>query len=254
MRFSMAMVLAVAVAGCGNKDNGSGDMAMPPDMTVMNTGDMAMNATCSVTAQDCGAAMKCIPTVSGQMLVGKCGMDGTVAEGGDCMPGQSQTQLLDNCKAGSICDNTGTGNDNTFKCRKICSADSGCSGTDKCIAFDAFGWCLPTCTPFGTNTCGTGADCGTWWPDISSTMSTSNGFFTCKQTGAGTLFADCMGDSDCAAGLWCDTLQGGSNTCLELCDTSGAHNCTQPPADAGITTLMCNSFADQTGGKGYCSQ
>jgi hypothetical protein len=253
MRLSIAMVLAVAVAGCGNKDTG-GDMAVPPDMTMMATGDMTMNSTCSITAQDCGSGMKCIPTVSGMNLVGKCGADGTVAEGGDCVAGMSQTQLTDNCVAGTICDNTGTGNDMTFKCRKICSADSGCAGTDRCLAFDVFGWCLPTCTPTftGTDSCAVGSDCGTWWPDISSTMTTNNGFFTCKQTGAGTVFSDCMGDSDCGAHLWCDTLQGGTNTCLELCDST--HMCSTPPADAGITPLMCNAFADQSGGKGYCSQ
>ena len=44
---------------------------------------------------------------------------------------------------------------------------------------------------------------------------------------------------------------GGTMTCMALCD--GTHACTQPPADAGITTLSCTAFSDQSG-KGYCYQ
>jgi len=246
------LALAVMAAGCGNKNAATDDMGTADDLSAAP--DLLPPASCSITAQDCGAAFKCAPTQSGMTVVGKCVADGTVDEGQSCMPQMSMTMILDNCKAGLICDNIGTGSNTKFACRKICTADSMCTTAgQKCASVGfQFGWCVPTCAPFMSGGCPTGSDCGTFYDDVSTTMTMENGFFVCKQTGTAGVYGSCMGDSDCAAGLFCDNFSANpTNVCFQLCD--GTHTCSPPPADGGINAVACTALANQAG-KGYCAQ
>jgi hypothetical protein len=274
MQSRLALVLTAAVVGCGGGGGGSKDMAV-----VTNNKDMTMApVNCDVVKQDCGAGKRCVAAFDGQGgASGSCIADGTVAAGGTCMFGSDPTTLFDdNCKAGYTCDDTiGTG---TAVCRKYCGADSDCAMGEKCGDLTSFyglanppgfGWCLPSCTPFSTaaGNCASGFDCGESYYIVEQTDPTNptSGFFFCKKTGNGVVYASCddgMGspsDALCGAGLWCFDINAGNGNadfrCLQNCDTpTGTHACDQPPADAGNggITLACVNYDNTTNGAGFC--
>jgi hypothetical protein len=266
MRFTLSFLLVLSV-GCGgsnkggtggNGSGGGGGSSSGADMSVGGAGggggsssdggagpDMKMPA-CSVPNQTgCPTGDKCVPGKGG----GTCVANGSVAEGQSCTVDMTTNQ--DNCLAGFICDDTVGG---TPLCRKVCTADSTCTTTGQsCAGFTSkYGVCLPTCTPGGTD-CATGTDCSTAVDDISTTQTTENGFFVCKLTGTGAEFTACQQDTDCAAGLECDsTGQQGIYWCLPNCNTATACP-TAPGTDMGAVTLACNAFANQANGAGYCA-
>jgi hypothetical protein len=252
-------VLLLSVVGCGGNSGTATDMAMPTDQgaTVdLNTSGDLKGGTCSVTAQTgCPTGMRCVPTVQGMSLVGGCAPEGTKAAGDPCTQDtSSMTQYLDDCKAGLLCDNNGPGS--TYACRALCKDDTACGTAGRCAGYfgASFGLCLPTCTPSLTSTkgsCATGDSCAELWPAQGNTMTVQKGFFVCKKDGAGTLFSDCMADSDCGAGFDCDLFGGPSQWCAPICD--GTHMCPTPPADdAGAITEMCKTYSD-TNGIGFCA-
>ncbi|HWE30635.1 MAG TPA: hypothetical protein VHB97_21660 [Polyangia bacterium] len=230
--------------GSGGTGGSGGAGAAGSDMS-------AATATgCDVAAQTgCGTGQKCIPSFSGNQLVGVCVVDGTVAEGQPCIPSTANNNdVNDNCVAGTICDNDGPGSTNV--CRKVCTADSGCgAATQKCglVYTRKWGLCLPSCTEFSAE-CGTGNDCSVPFDDIASTQQAPVGFFVCKKTGTGALYGTCNQDSDCSAGLACDY---GNNWCAQACDNT--HACTQPPAtDGGTNSVSCQAYPNLSNGGGFC--
>ncbi len=250
MRSTLLLVVAAASFGCSsNNNNGSMDMGVKKgDMAMHGPADLAAPAGCSVTNQDCGAGMKCVPTVQGSgqnaMIVGGCIADGTAAAGATCTPDtNNMTMFTDDYKAGLFCDNDNAGS--TFSCKKFCASDAACGTGERCANFNiGVGVCLTTCTPFTTGACATGSDCGGNWDDIDATQTKETGFFTCKMTGAGAAFASCTVDSDCGANTYCDSFQ---QACTAICNATNA--CPVAPADGG--TASCNPFSDENGA-GYC--
>jgi hypothetical protein len=221
-------------------------------MSVTQGGDMAMApSSCNTVTQNCGTGQKCIPKLNPATMAvsGTCVADGTITEGMTCVADMSNANLvMDNCKAGLTCDNDGPGN--AWKCRKFCAADSGCTGGQKCadvLGAGTWGWCLPPCTPFGTD-CPNGDSCAVGMLDVTNPDG-NTGFFVCKTPGAGTAFgASCAADLDCGPNLVCDTT---NNWCTPICDTT--HACTmKAPTDAsGIQT--CMPFTGLAGGGGVCN-
>jgi hypothetical protein len=265
MRFTLSLFLVLSVGCGGSNNNGTGGNGSAggsgssgSDMSAGGSAggggsssdggagpDMRMPA-CSVPNQTgCPTGDKCVPGKGG----GSCVANGTVGEGAACTV--DQTTYQDNCLSGFICDDTVASNP---VCRKICTADATCTTAGQaCAAYSSkYGVCLPSCTPGGTD-CATGTDCSTAVDDISSTQTTENGFFVCKTTGTGAEFTACQGDTDCAAGLECDsTGQQGIYWCVPNCNTATA--CPAAPGtDMGAVTLTCQVFANQADGSGYCA-
>jgi hypothetical protein len=216
-----------------------------------------MSGSCTFPQQTCGAGKKCVPMFDGSNWGGACTSDGTAGAGQACTIQQSPDTLLDNCRAGLVCDNFYGNFGNA--CRKVCTSDGECASGERCgdflFAGAGFGWCAPTCTPFSTaaGNCPTGMDCGETVDDMQSTPSAESGFFLCKKTGGGGPYATCASDADCGVNLWCGFLDSGQTTagCLPNCDN--AHACTQPPADGGTAvSVMCHPLANQPLDAGYC--
>lgn len=266
MRFTLSFLLVMTAVGCGGSSNnggaggsgsaGGGGTSSGGDMSAGSGGGSGSTdggagadmktAACSVPDQTgCPTGEKCVPGKGG----GTCVANGTVAEGQACTVDSTTNQ--DNCLSGFICDDTVGGNP---ICRKICTADTSCTTTGQsCAGYTTkYGVCLPSCTPGGTD-CATGTDCSTAVDDISTTQTTENGFFVCKPTGTGAEFTACQGDSDCAAGLECDsTGQQGIYWCVPNCNATTPCP-TAPGTDMGAVTLSCQVFANQSNGAGYCS-
>jgi hypothetical protein len=257
------LCLAISVNACSNHPLGSGNSG-GADMKGGGTGGVAQGggpmggtggngvdmsaamAPCDVASQTgCPSGDKCIPAFGKGSGSSTCVAAGSVAEGQPCTPSTSNTTLNDNCAGGLICDDDGPGSVNV--CRKICTADSGCSGSARCgsILYNvSYGICLPTCTAFGAS-CGAGNDCSSPFDDVSATNTTETGFFVCKKTGAGKEWAQCQQDSDCGANLACDPQAG----CYPICDSS--HACGDAPGDGGMMT--CQPLVSQANGAGYCN-
>ena len=268
MRTSLLIVpclLFISLAGCSKSGDSNADLGAGPGTGTGGNGgsggtggsggsgsnDMSASTApgCDFTTQTgCGTGEKCIPSVSGNQLVYICVPNGTVPEGQPCTPSNANgNELNDNCVAGTVCDNDGPNSANA--CRKVCTADSSCSGTDKCglLYTRQWGLCLPTCTEYGSE-CGANNDCSVPFDDIASTQQTAVGFFVCKLTGSGALYTGCNQDSDCAAGLACDYNNG---WCAQACDDT--HTCTQPPAtDGGTTSVSCYGYTNLSNGGGFC--
>jgi hypothetical protein len=250
--------LVATVIGCGNNGLNNGqDMSGVGgggDMGVDDGGDdMSGAVNCDYkTNTGCASGEKCVPAVGGTQMnptvVGHCVTDGTVTEGATCMRGTMGGP--DNCVGGLICSTAGAPMGMPV-CRKLCTADSSCTTSGQLCAAGRYGnfigTCLPSCTPFAGTGCATGMDCSVAEADISSTMTTTNGFFACKTTGTANAFDACMRSTDCGTGLRCDTTNG---WCVPICDNS--HPCAQPPVDAGAGTLSCMAFANSTSGAGIC--
>lgn len=255
MRISILVFVALFELGCGNGNGNQGSNSdqgvSSTDMATAAAGDMsaATASGCDVAAQTgCGTGQKCIPAAMGNQLTGTCVANGTAAEGQPCTPAAGGGNTLnDNCVAGTICDNDGAGSVNL--CRKVCTADGGCGGNQKCgvVYTRKWGLCLSTCNEFSAD-CGANNDCSVPFDDISSTQQMSVGFFVCKKTGTGALYANCNQDSDCGSGLACDF---GNNWCAQACDNT--HACTQPPAtDGGTVSVTCQAYSNLSNGGGFC--
>jgi hypothetical protein len=257
MRWSILSLLVLALAsGCGgdsgnNGNGGSGGTGGGGGSGGSGGGggngggsDMGVGGSCSVLKQDCTGGQKCIPLIQGAnaTVVGTtCVPNGTVAEGMACVQVSNNTQLNDNCVAGTVCDNTG--NDSTLHCRKYCDATTKCGTGSACAAVYTSNWglCVPSCTPFGTD-CPTGNDCSTTFDAVSAT--TNSGVFVCKTTGMGKAGAMCMGDTDCGPSLQCV-----GPVCTPICDS--AHQCPMTmTADGG--TLSCQSYVNTPNMAGVC--
>jgi hypothetical protein len=256
MRIALTIMLFTAV-GCGSKNNDNNT----PDQGVSTGGDMAVptnggkDMTAGSTACDigkqtgCAAGQKCVPLFGGTQqnptITGTCESAGTVAEGAACQPSNSQTELNDDCAAGSTCDNDGA--NAAPICRKICTKNADCTTAgQKCFAFydPKWGFCLPTCTAF-SNECPAGNDCSANYNDIEASQSSNTGYFICKTIGGGAVGDQCMADGDCGKNLWCDFQNG----CMPACDST--HSCTVPGVDAGV--LTCQAFTNLANGAGYCN-
>jgi hypothetical protein len=239
MRRSIPFFVLVLVSGCGNSTNNNNTGGNgTADMSATGSG------ACSVVKQDCASGQKCVPKVQGadKTVVGTtCVPNGTVAEDQPCTMSSTSGVLNDNCLAGTICDNSG--GDSSLHCRKSCDATTSCSNASaKCAAVytGAWGLCIPSCAPFGSD-CPAGNDCSTTFDAVSATA--NSGVFACKTTGTGKLFGSCSTDTDCGANLACIGPQ-----CVPVCDN--AHQCTQPPGDGGM--LSCQSYANLANGAGVC--
>ena len=253
------LTLSLAVFGCSNNNNMM--MNHPHDMAMVTHDLSGNNTTCDVTKQDCGTGKKCVGQTQGTgmnaMVVGTCVADGTVGEGQACMTMMSPDTYLDNCKAGLICDDI-FGSD-TLKCRKICTADTDCSGGAKCgdftFLFPGWGWCATPCTPFsGAGGCSAGMDCGEdVFDEVQPDMNSIAGFFLCKKTGTGTAYASCMTDADCGANLWCGIVNSnGDGACLPNCNNTTM--CPDAPVDSGVSgSVSCQPLTGTPNGAGYCS-
>jgi hypothetical protein len=253
---SLLIFASLGFVACSNNNLGGGDMSVDqgtPDLTGSGS-DGGSNGSCDVTTQTCGAGMKCVPAISGMMVVGTCVADGTKTEGQACTQDMSsQTVFNDDCKAGLLCD--GNGANGTTLCKKICTADSQCTAANNaCGGFvNNWGLCLQKCTLFGTD-CAGGNSCASAFFDVAATMANPTGFFVCKPDGAGKPYDSCMADTDCGANLGCDQNQG---WCAPVCDSG--HVCTQPPipdggsaGDGGFVMVSCMPFPNLTGGQGIC--
>jgi hypothetical protein len=257
MKSIIAIFPLLLTVGCGDDaDHTARDMAMSTDLTVIKN-------DCDVGKQDCGAGRKCVGQVIGasgeEEIVGVCVADGTVGEGGACTRQMSDDTYLDDCQAGFICDSL-YGNFELV-CRKICSEHTDCAANEKCGDFTfllpGWGWCAPTCTPYSTaaGNCPQGMDCGETAYDVYPLDDNLEyGFFLCKDTGGGSLFASCNSDADCGANLWCGTVNPntGAAACLPNCDDN--HECAQPDGDAGMGNynLNCHPLVGQPDNAGYC--
>jgi len=241
-----AIVFAVALAGCGGSDGS--DSPDNEDMGSSSPGDMAKAASaCDPIKQDCGSGKKCVPKFLDKDMtkVGTtCVADGTVASGATCVQDTKDTSIVtDDCAAGATCDNDGP--KNAWACRKFCAADKDCATGEKCgdvLGAGTWGWCLPTCTAFGTD-CPTGDSCSVGLTAINGT----DEFFVCKTPGDAKVFEKCDLDTDCGANLVCD---GDKGYCTPICDAT--HMCTdQPPGDMG--KISCMAYTGITGGGGICT-
>jgi hypothetical protein len=261
--FSLGTLSLVFVIGCSSSNNnvgggGGSDAGANADMTA--AGDASVDqggggsTSCDIATQTgCAAGEKCALSLGGSqmnpMVVGKCEPNGTVGENQACM--RKSGSLDDNCQAGMFCTRNGS-TTGMSACRKICASESSCTTAGQKCALTistTVGFCLPSCTPF-SNDCGSGNDCSAPFPEIGSTQSNVKGFFACKQTGMGALYADCQRNSDCGPNLQCDP---NNSWCAQLCD--GTHACTQPPAPDGgagdggsSVTVACAPFSNSTVG------
>jgi hypothetical protein len=255
MKSKIGALLLLAALGCDdNVENAPRDLAMSMDLTVIKN-------DCDVGAQDCGAGRKCVGQLIGsgpdEEVVGVCVADGTVDEGQPCTRQMSDDTYLDNCKAGLICDAL-YGNFEQV-CRRICTEHTDCEANEKCGDFTfllpGWGWCAPTCTPYSTaaGNCPANMDCGETAYDVYPLDDTLEyGFFLCKQTGAGGLYATCDSDADCGSNLWCGVVSSTSTACIPNCDDN--HDCVQPDADAGMGSfsVACHPLVGQPNNAGYC--
>jgi hypothetical protein len=207
---------------------------------------------CDLSMQNCPDGQKCVPEMIAGSVPGSgvCSANGTVAEGAACVLDTTNPNAwVDNCVAGTLCDNDGP--DNAFTCRKICASDDSCTTPGEQCA-DLFttqwGFCLASCTPYGSD-CPAGNNCGVAFNDVSTTPTNVTGFFVCKAPGAGTLFAPCTGlDTDCGPDLVCDGVR---LRCTPICDS--AHACPDaPPTDDGGAGVACHVFTNFSDGRGVC--
>jgi hypothetical protein len=213
--------------------------------------------SCDVVQQNCIATMKCVAFFDGTNLVGKCVADGTVSAGQPCSKQDSPDTLLDNCRAGLVCDNLF--GSVSRACQRICTHDSDCGPAERCGDFlyarAGWGWCAPTCTPFSFSSgagCPSGMDCGETVNDVQQPATGISGFFLCKHTGGLEPYDGCISDSDCGAGLWCGVVdqQTKSARCLPICDDFDP--CPVPPQISGLSA-SCQPFVDTPDHAGYCT-
>ncbi len=126
---------------------------------------------------------------------------------------------------------------------KPCTANTDCSAGNACV----FSACRPYCTPVGSACPGTGGVCeqvysssGTAIPNLkvcsikcdvlsATACGTGNGCtwttgigVDCEKVGTGTRGGTCTYDTDCKAGLKCDSV---FNQCLKWCRVGNASDC-----------------------------
>jgi hypothetical protein len=222
------------IAGCGggglNTNIDGGEDLASPTTDDMNVGDMANGFMCNLLNQDCTdpSNPKCTYTRVMGMTKTMCTADGTVARDQTCTI--DMTTRLDNCQKGLVCTATGSAS-GTDTCRKLCAADGDCGGTQKCASLRGVmgvGYCIPTCTEFGTDC--TGGSCAAAATDVSSTMTNPVRFLTCRAVGTALADDACTTGADCVADMLCG---GQPRRCSPLCDSSGSHNCPAVAPDAG---------------------
>jgi hypothetical protein len=247
---TLSVFFTLLAAGCSGGGRASAGAGLTSADATSDAGAAAL--PCDLNKQDCVQGQKCVPAVVAGAVpgTGVCASDGTVAVGGACVLNTANMDAWeDNCVAGTLCDNDGP--NNAYVCRKICSDDTACTNAgDKCadLFTTAWGFCLPSCTPFG-NDCPAGNNCAVAFNDVSVTATNNTGFFVCKTPGPGTAFAPCTGlDTDCGPDLVCDGVR---HWCTPICDST--HACPDAPPTDGGAGISCNPFTNLTNSQGVCN-
>jgi hypothetical protein len=243
------LIFAVILGwGCGGGDN-----FIPPDMTaavdMTRTGDLSVQLTCDVVAQDCPGTEACTFVQAAGLVT----MDGhaCIAPRGNNMEDQPCTRVAfgdDDCAKGLVCTLRGSGPTDLL-CRKWCHADSDCKLGERCTGqvsqtFPMDGICLPPCTPFSTD-CAAPKSCAELLQLTSSTASRLVFSFVCRTTGTAALGAACMSDFDCVADAACiaidPTNPAAGGACRPLCDSThlcpGDNDAGAPAADGGLSCM-----------------
>lgn len=195
---------------------------------------------CDPLAQTgCPKGEKCTDRYDGTNFNFFCAPDGNVAPGGDCV-----LDFLghDNCARGSLCTVAGLGDADPsaavrhFVCRAYCASDGDCAAAepgssmcDRLTRSPTVGFCLPACTPFGTD-CGPTGTCAGRRVDTDGFTE----FVVCHFAGPNAAASTCTTDGECGTNMLCETVQQSPSTavCRQLCDPN--HDC--PPGTSCTTS------------------
>jgi hypothetical protein len=263
VRILVAALAGTLWIGCGSSGGGTGGTGGVHHDAAAGTGgtdavvavcDPATQTGCSDPNPKCAVTF---PDPQGGGVI-MCEPAGTVQPSGTCVrqtdSNGNDLPGIDNCTNGYC---TAFGASSGRQCSRYCdesTSATNCTSSQACFtqatAPDGhqYGLCRKTCDPFGaasqcpqTNSLALNQICG-WDPLVTQTMS---GAF-CDVIGGTvtTVGAACNPNAnpptDCGPGLVCL----GDNTCHQLCDTSGSHNCptgqTCNPATFG-TADTCDS-------------
>lgn len=240
MKSRMAIVAALALAGCNDADDHHEHGAPQADARPMTkpSADAGIQRdaappqeTCSTVVQDCMNPLKpkCTIVFEGVEIDTECvAQAGTVGRDQSCTrtnPGNPGVGR-DDCAMGLFCSGMGfpqdmSGAATMRACREFCYEGSTCAAGEACAALDNLtpqnGLCMKTCALFGAD-CAAGTSCS-----ISSLTGEEMYVGLCRSTGTAAAGAACESSTDCQANLQCLFGDHGSGACGSLCDE--AHPC-----------------------------
>ncbi len=230
----------------GSTTNGSTTNGSTTNGSTTNgstTGTTTLGPTCDILTQNCaaGSTPKCTilntGTDAAPTYEARCvPLAGSIGTGQPC----TSTEIgHDSCAAGLLCIDQGRATGD-LRCTPLCQVDANCPASSLCAGLTSLGYCVPTCTLFGSG-CSTGLTCSAAFSDTSSNDLTQRYFMGCRSPGVSN--SSCTDDTDCVTGSVCAIDGTGVSSCALLCDS--AHAC----AD---TSTSCMPQGSLPNGGGLC--
>ncbi|WP_236607179.1 hypothetical protein [Sandaracinus amylolyticus] len=238
---------AGGLACTGRRDRGAIDITCSDESIGFScearaSSTRALDHACCVADDECTAEERCAPVNLGldapAPIVSACVRRGAAMAGEACTVGGSGT---DDCGAGLTC-TAGSLGDDMIVCRSICRDDGECGEGQACrwyaLTAPPVGYCVPSCTRFGTE-CPSFATCD------GATVLDAEGAITdglaCRAIGTTPSGEICHRSVDCPADHACTRAGAPEARCRPFCDD--AHPCDESstcmPQGSGDASGLC---------------